>query len=87
MREYRKAIRIFRAIEERYPNYPFAHAQAERQIGRAYDVLGNPATAKQHYKRCIDTFRHSENEQIKAIVAACTQLYVPPSVPSRVPGR
>ncbi|MBM3334857.1 tetratricopeptide repeat protein [Candidatus Sumerlaeota bacterium] len=87
MSEYRKAIRTFRAIEARYPNHPFAHAQAERQIGRAYDSLGQPATAKRYYKRCIDTFRHSENDQIKAIVAACTQLYVPPSVPGRTPAR
>lgn len=87
MREYRKAIRIFEAIEARYPNYPFAHAQAEWKIGRSYDALGNPAAAKSHYKRCIDTFRYSENDLLKTIVAACMHLYVPPSVPSRTPGR
>ncbi len=81
MKKYRKAIALFKQLEEEYPNYPFIHAEAEWKIGRAYDFLGKSAEAKRHYKRCIDTFSRSRNEQIQTIVAACRQYYIQPSVP------
>lgn len=83
MREYRGTIRIFKNIQERYPCYPFVHAEAEWMIGRSLDDLGDSREAKRHYKLCIDTFGHSRNEAIKMLVALCKQRYIEPSVPSR----
>lgn len=83
MQDYRRAIRIFKSIEKRYPNYPFVHAEAEWKIGRSEELLGNSREAKRHYKLCIDTFRHSKNDQIKTIVALCQQYYLPPSIPGK----
>ncbi|MCX8038418.1 MAG: tetratricopeptide repeat protein [Candidatus Sumerlaeia bacterium] len=81
MKRYRKAIALFKDLQEQYPNYPFIHAEAEWKIGRAYDLLGKSAEAKRHYKQCIDTFSRSRNEQIQTIVAACRQYYIQPSIP------
>ncbi len=83
IKDYRTAIRIFKQLEERYPNFPFVHAEAEFHIGRSYELLGDGAKAKFHYQRCIDTFGHSKNDQIKAFVALCSQYYIAPSVPPR----
>jgi len=87
MEEYRRAIRIFKEIEERYPNYPFVHAEAEWIIGSSLDKMGKSAEAKRHYRRCVDTFRHSENDQIKFYVALCEQRYLHPTIPTRRPKR
>jgi tetratricopeptide (TPR) repeat protein len=83
LRDYRGTIRIFKNIQERYPCYPFVHAEAEWMIGRSLDTLGDSREAKRHYKLCIDTFGHSRNEAIKALVALCKQRYIEPSVPGR----
>jgi tetratricopeptide (TPR) repeat protein len=83
MKDYRKTIQVFKRLQDRYPNYPFIHAEAEWKIGRSYDLLGNSSQAKRHYKRCIDTFGRSKNDQIQAIVSMCKQFYIQPSVPGR----
>ena len=83
MKDYRKTMQVFKRLQERYPNYPFIHCEAEWKIGRSYDLLGNSTQAKRHYKRCIDTFGRSKNDQILAIVALCRQFYIQPSVPGR----
>ncbi|KPL09847.1 hypothetical protein AMJ85_05960 [candidate division BRC1 bacterium SM23_51] len=80
---YRRTIRIFKDAQERYPNYPFVHAEAQWKIGRSLERLGKIRQAKRHYKCCIDTFRHSKNDQILAIVALCSDRYFQPSVPER----
>jgi tetratricopeptide (TPR) repeat protein len=87
MKEYRKAIRTFKRLEARYPNFSFIHAQAEWKIGQSLDSLGNSFEAKIHYKRCIDTFGRSKNEQIQLIVALCKQYYMPPSFPGKTTRR
>jgi len=87
MGDYREAIKIFEEAKKRYPNYPFIHAQAEYKIAQSLDRLGKTAEAKRRFKRCIDTFRHSENDQIRAIVAMCEQLYLRPTVPERTKPR
>jgi tetratricopeptide (TPR) repeat protein len=84
-KDYRRTIRIFKSIEERYPCYPFVHAEAEWKIGRSYELLGDGREAKRHYKLCIDTFAHYKNERIKTLVALCKQQYIEPTVPSRRP--
>jgi len=83
LKDHRKTIRVFQNLEERYPNYPFIHAEAEWMIGRSLENLGDNADAKRHYKRCIDTFQYNKNEEIKTIVALCKDRYIQPSVPRR----
>jgi len=83
MKDYGRTIRIYKSLEERSPNYPFVHAQAEWMMGRSHDALGESAEAKRHYKRCIDTFQYHKNEEIKTFVGLCREQYIAPSVPAR----
>ena len=84
MEEYRRTIRIYQGAMERYPNYPFLHAEGAWKIGRSYELLGRPAEAKRYYKSCVDTFRHSKSDRILAFVALCRQQWKEPSVPGEV---
>jgi tetratricopeptide (TPR) repeat protein len=83
MGDYQKTINTFKNAKEKYPNYPYLHAFAEYKIGQSCENLKRDREAKQHYKRCMDTFGHSDNPEIKMIVGMCRDRWIRPSIPER----
>lgn len=81
MANYRKTIEVMRRAKQAYPNYPFVHAQAECWIGRSLENMGRHREAKEHYKRCMDTFRHNKNTQIQEIVGIARTHWIRPAIP------
>lgn len=72
---YKKALQMYTAAMQKYPQNDFLQARCLFYIARCQDRMGNFEYAKQLYKQFLDTYRDSKEPNVQQMLKRAQTAY------------